>query len=161
VPRRCSICTHGEREAIDLAIVEGGGLRDIARQHGVSKDAVARHGAEHLPATLARAAAAEEATRGDTLLEKVQALEVQAREIAKRARQSGDLRVALAAVRELARIIELQARLAGDLIDAPTVSVVLGDDWTSMRSTILSALNEYPEARVAVARALGGGQHDA
>ena len=63
-----------------------------------------------------------------------------------------DLRTALAAVRELARIVELQAKLAGDLIDAPTVNVTLGADWTDMRAAILSALDLYPEARVAVAR---------
>jgi hypothetical protein len=162
MPRACSICSHPERAAIDEALVEGTALRDIPRRFpGLSKDAAARHKTEHLPATLASAAAANEIARGDTLLDKVRALEAQARDIAGRANMAGDLRTALAAVRELTRIVELQAKLAGDLIDAPTVSVTLGADWTEMRATILSSLDEYPEARVAVARALANGAPDA
>lgn len=137
-------------------------MRDIPRRFpGLSKDGAARHKAEHLPATLASAAAANEVVRGDTLLDKVRELEAQARDIAGRANGAGDLRTALAAVRELTRIVELQAKLAGDLIDAPTVSVTLGADWTGVRATILSALDVYPEARVAVARALASGAADA
>ena len=162
MPRSCSICAHTNREAIDLAIVEGtASFRDIARQFSLSKDGVARHKAEHLPPVLVSAAAAKEVARGDTLLDKVRALEVQARGIAERAEKAGDLRMTLAAVRELARIVELQGKLAGDLIDAPTVNVTLGSDWTEVRATILSALDEYPDARVAVARALGSGAADA
>jgi hypothetical protein len=157
MPRRCSVCAHAEREAIDLALVEGVAYRDIPRRFpGLSKDAAARHKAEHLPRTPASAAAANETARGETLLDKVRALEVEARDIAAKANKAGDLRTALAAVRELARIVELQAKLAGDLIDVPTVSVMLGADWTDMRATILSALDEYPDARIAVARALAG-----
>jgi hypothetical protein len=161
MPRPCSVCSHPERAAIDVSLVEGGTLRDVARQFGLSKDSAARHKAEHLPATLASAAAASDAARGGTLLDKVRALEAQARDIAERANKAGELRTALAAVRELTRIVELQAKLAGDLIDAPTVSVTLGADWTEMRATILSSLDEYPEARVAVARALANGAPDA
>ena len=161
MPRHCSVCAHAERAAIDLALVEGDALRDVARRFGLSKDAAARHKADHLPATLTDAANADEAVRGETLLEKVRALEAQARNIAARANKAGDLRTALTAVRDLTRLVELQARLAGDLIDAPTVSVTLGADWTDMRATILSALAGYPEARVAVARALASGGPDA
>ena len=161
MPRRCSVCAHNDRQAIDVALVEGDALRDVARRFGLSKDAAARHKADHLPATLTDAANADEAVRGETLLEKVRALEAQARDIAARANKAGDLRTALTAVRDLTRLVELQAKLAGDLIDAPTVSVTLGADWTDMRATILAALAGYPEARVAVARALAGSSPDA
>jgi hypothetical protein len=161
MPRRCSVCAHVEREAIDLSLVEGASLRDIARRFGLSKDAAARHGAEHVAATIVSAAAARETARGETLLDKVKALEVQARDIASRANTAGDLRTALAAVRELARIVELQAKLAGDLVDAPTVNVALGSDWTEMRAAILVALEGHPEARLAVVHALTGAAGDA
>lgn len=58
--RTCTVCTHPERPAIDRALVEGDAYRDIARQFGVSKDALQRHRAEHLPARLVQAKAAQD-----------------------------------------------------------------------------------------------------
>ena len=54
--RTCTICAHPQREEIDQALVAGReALRDIARRFATSKDAVARHRAEHLPAVIAQA----------------------------------------------------------------------------------------------------------
>ncbi len=43
MPPTCSICRHAKRADIDLAIVRGTSLRDIAAQFGVSHNAVGRH----------------------------------------------------------------------------------------------------------------------
>lgn len=157
MPRRCTVCAHHDRGAIDLALVAGEPLRDIARRFpGVSKDAAGRHKAEHLPASMLAANTINETARGDTLLDKIRALEAEAREIGRRAHRAGDLKTALAAVRELTRIAELQARLVGDLADTPAVNVTIAADWVEIRSTVLGALAAHPEARLAVASALGG-----
>lgn len=55
MPRKCSVCVHPERAEIEAAIVGQIAYRDIARQWGVSKDAVGRHRKAHLPANLVRA----------------------------------------------------------------------------------------------------------
>lgn len=91
---------------------------------------------------------------GETLIEKVQALEAQARAIGQRAEQAGDLRIALSAIRELTRITELQAKLAGELSDSPTVNITLSTDRLAIRMAVLAALEKYPAARLAVAGAL-------
>ena len=53
--RKCTVCTHPDREAIEKAIVGGNEtIRDIARRHGLDKSAVARHKAKHLAAAVAR-----------------------------------------------------------------------------------------------------------
>jgi len=39
----CSVCSHANRKEIDLALVRGTSLRDIAGQFGVSRSAVDRH----------------------------------------------------------------------------------------------------------------------
>lgn len=157
MPRLCSVCSHPEREAIDHALIEGGSLRDIARRFStVSKDGLHRHRA-HLPSAMVVARDDAALLHGDSLVAKVRALEAQARAIGQRAEAAGDLRVALSAVRELIRIAELQAKLAGQLSEAPTVNVTLSPDWVALRTAILGALTLHPDARIAVAAALDGG----
>ena len=40
---QCPICTHAQREAIEDSMANGGSLRGVAQQYGLSKDTVARH----------------------------------------------------------------------------------------------------------------------
>jgi hypothetical protein len=68
-------------------------------------------------AIVTKAKEAIEVTRGDDLLTKVDGLEEDAKRIAKAAERANDLRTALAGVRELTRIVELLAKLRGDLRD--------------------------------------------
>ncbi len=83
------------------ALVSGQSIRDIAGQHRISKSAVDRHKAEHLPATIVLAKQASNEAHADTLLEKIRALEVRAQGIARKAENDGDLRTALSGIREL------------------------------------------------------------
>jgi hypothetical protein len=52
MPRRCTICDHPTREAIDQALVARQSLRDIARHYHLSKSALARHKESHALPTL-------------------------------------------------------------------------------------------------------------
>jgi hypothetical protein len=72
---------------------------------------------------LAKAKEVAEVTLGDDLLAKVRALEGDANRIAKAAEGANDLRTALAGVRELTRIVELLAKLRGELREAATVNI--------------------------------------
>jgi hypothetical protein len=54
MPQTCTVCRQPNVAEIERAIVGGEPLRDIARQYGVSKDAVARHKSDHLPRTLVK-----------------------------------------------------------------------------------------------------------
>jgi hypothetical protein len=65
--RRCTVCGHPEREAIDHALVAGEELRGIARTFALSEDAVTRHKNTHLPTHLAKAEEAKEVAQADTL----------------------------------------------------------------------------------------------
>jgi hypothetical protein len=66
-----------------------------------------------------------------------------------RARERDDLRIELAAIREQASLAELQAKLVGELPEA-SVNVAVIPEWPA----VLDALNGYPEARLAVVKAL-------
>ncbi len=62
----------------------------------------------------------------------------------------------LAAAKRLDGHSELLARLLGQLKDSPSlnVNVILSPQWVGLRTVLLHALDPYPVARLAVARAI-------
>ena len=152
---RCTVCDHPERDAIARALVGGASLGDVAaRFGGLSKSAVGRHAAQHLPATLAQSARAAEVARADTILERLAEITKVTRAILADAYRSRTHALALQAVARLERQLELEARLLGELRDGPTVNVVLTPEWARAIGVLLAALAPYPEARVRAADAL-------
>jgi hypothetical protein len=154
MPRRCTICLHDKRHEIDQALVERRAFRAIARQHGVSKDALIRHHDDHLPTALVKAQAAREAADADALLAQVVDLRDKAFGIFDKAESSDDLRAAVSAIREARGCVELLAKLAGELKDAPTINLILSAEWLTIQTAVLTALEPHPEARLSVASAL-------
>lgn len=150
MPRTCTISTHSERAAIDAALLANQPLRDIAGQYGVSKSALARYRNDRLPAALVRAKEVEDVTHADDLLMQVRDLQARALVILDSAEASGDLRTALAAIREARGNLELLARLMGELNDQATVNVIISPEWQRVRAVIIAALAPYPDARLAV-----------
>lgn len=54
MPRRCSVCTHPQRDEVDeLLVADFAVYRTIAVQYGLSKSALIRHKRDHIPASLA------------------------------------------------------------------------------------------------------------
>lgn len=159
--RPCSICRHPQRPAIDAALSGGDAFRTVAERFGTSPTALFRHKAEHLPQALVTAqAVAEQAHAVD---EAKQALDVvrQLRlingatlAILREARETQAHDLALRAIARVERQIELQARLLGELSDAPTVNILVAPEWLGVRAAVLAALAPYPEARAAVAATL-------
>jgi hypothetical protein len=155
MPRKCTVCVHKKRSAIDQALVDRRAFRDIARQFQVSKDALVRHSDDHLPASLVKAQEAKEAADADALLAKVVDYQDRAIAILDKAEAVDDFRNAISALREARGCTELLAKLAGELKDAPIVNLVLSPEWLTVQVAILTALEPHPEARSAVAHALG------
>lgn len=117
-----------------------------------------RHKSGHLPPHLAKAEAAKEATQADDLLAKVAAIEAEARRIAKKAEKAGNLSVAMSGVRELARLVELLAKLRGELQQTTTVNLLVAPEWQQLRTAIVAALAPFPEAQSAVLAAVVASQ---
>jgi hypothetical protein len=158
MPRRCSVCSHGQRGAIDEALAtRPDSIRDIAGRFGLSKTAVARHKTEHLPTHLAKAVEAQEISSASSLLEQMMDLQRRTLEILN---QPDSQRVAVAAISQARQNIELLAELTGKLAVQPTINVLVSPQWISVRAVLLEALGPFPEARAAVAGrllALGNG----
>jgi len=156
VPRRCTICDHEGRAIIDAALISGAPLRDIAGRHGVSKSALERHKAGHLPAHLAKAREAGEVARADDLLSQMRYLQDRTLAILSASEDAGELRTALTAIREARGNLELLAKLVGELDDVPKVNILVSAEWATIRAAMMEALVPYPEARSAAANALLG-----
>ncbi len=154
MPRRCTVCTHKKRTAIDKALVARQPFRTIADRFGVSKSALIRHSDDHIPAALVKAQEATEAAQADNLLAQVTDLRDRAIGILDTAVATDDLRVALGAIREARGCLELLGKLAGQLQDGPTVNILVSAEWRGLHTVILNALEPHAAAKLAVAEAL-------
>lgn len=157
--RTCTVCSHPERTGIDEALVAGESTGKISgRYRTIDERALRRHRANHLPAALTKAHEAEEVSRADDLLSQVRDLQGRALSILETAEATGELRVALGAIREARGNLELLARLLGELDDSSaTVNVLISPAWLELRAVIVTALSTHPDAREAVLQAIGSG----
>jgi hypothetical protein len=154
MPRTCTICEHPERGEIDRALVGGASNRSAASLYDVSEAAVRRHKANHLPAKMVMAQAAEEVAEADSLLDQVRDLQGRAYGILDKAEAADDLRTALGAIREARGNLELLAKLLGELDEHPQVNLNVSPEWLELRAVIVGALEPHPQARESVLRAL-------
>jgi hypothetical protein len=155
MPRTCSCCSHPDREGIDAAIVAGEPFRAIAIRVDVSKDAIARHARSHVSRALRTIQARREERGAETLVERVERLYARAAAILDAAEADGRASIALGAVRELRGVVELLARLTGELDERQQVVNIIGSpDWQRVRDVLIGALAAFPEARRTVAGAL-------
>jgi len=152
--RTCTVCRHPDRPAVDMALVNHRPYRNIAAQFRLSASALVRHHDDHLPATLASAKAAEETAHADDLLAQVRALRSKAMSLLLAAERQGDLRTALAGIREARACLELLAEMSQQLDRRPVVNLTVSAEWLQVRATLLDALRPHPEAGQAVASRL-------
>ena len=158
MPRVCTVCSHPERAAIDAALVAGEPNRSIARHFNVSRDAIARHKADHLPAAIVKAREASDVLKADSLLERLRDLNRETAGVLSAAKMLQDHDLVLKAIARVEKQIELEGRLIGELSDQQSVHIHVHPEWLGLRTTILNTLAPYPEARLAVAQAIGNGQ---
>ena len=152
--RTCTVCRHPDRPAIDMMLVNHRPFRDIAGRFNVSKSAVLRHHDDHLPEALTQAKAASETANADDLLAQVRALRSKAMSLLLAAERAGDIRTALAGVREARATLELLLEVEQRIDRRPTLNLLVAPEWLRTRSALLDALRPFPEARTAVAARL-------
>jgi hypothetical protein len=110
MPRKCEVCRHESRAAIDAALGCGETLRDIARQHRIGKDSIRRHSLKCIPSTLAAAKHEAEVVRGRDLGSVLSEAYDALRRLAVKAEGSSQYAVAGKLQGETLRIAELLLR---------------------------------------------------
>lgn len=159
----CSVCTHKQRHEVDRLLVARTPYRKITERFFVSQAALSRHLRAHLPQKLALAEQTEQAVEADRLLWDMRKLQQHTLKVlldAEKPDEDGqsDPNLLLKAVAEARRNTELMLKASGDLNDGPTVNISLSvsQEWTDLRTRIILAVDDHPEAREPVLRAIEG-----
>jgi transposase-like protein len=154
--RACTICSREDRDAIEQRLVSGERVRAVAREFGVGRDALMRHHAGHLPSDLVGLREAGERIATARAADRLEDLYRRANGVLEAAEAEGRHPIALQAVRELRGIVELLARLSGELESRPdvVVNITASSEWIELQTTILVALEPFPDARQALAAAI-------
>ena len=125
--QKCSVCSHPQKRQIDEALlISTTPLRTIADQFGVSKTALLRHKADHIPTDLVKAKQADEICRAESLFDKLITLKNDAQRITEKAENNDDLKTALSGIREQSRIIEILAKME-NLIQQPQIDLTVNN----------------------------------
>ena len=155
--RTCTVCSHKDIDEINRLLLCSDSLRAIARQFGLSKDALARHKESHIPELLSKSSdlkAEVESAQGNQTLAEVRELKVTALDILEKAQSAGDLKTALLGIREARSCLELCMKAEGQIKDGPQITIVSNPEWIELRTLVINALEPYPEAREAVVYAI-------
>ena len=152
--RTCSVCAHPDRDSIDIALVEGKPLRNIAKQYALSASSLHRHAQSHLPETVKAAYVVQEQGHAVELLSRVEGLISEAEGLLKHGKKEKQAKAWASGISELRKTIELLARVTGELDERPVINFIAQPEWVEIRTLILSALDSFPEAREKVVNAL-------
>jgi hypothetical protein len=152
VPQTCSICSHADRLQIEASLVAGMPLRNIAKQFSCSVTALHRHKSNCLKSAIQAVQEEQIEQSGWTALSEMEWLRRQAHLIYTDVRSGKDHRTSLQALGEMRKQTELYSELTGEL-DRST-HIELHQEWVNIRELVFQALAPFPDARVAVAKAL-------
>jgi hypothetical protein len=110
--RTCSVCKRPDAAEIAAALAQHTSIREMERRFGVTRSAVNRHAQNCISVSLALAQAA---TTAEPILHQMRDLNRRTLKILQAAERSGDHQVALQAISQCRRNLELCARLSGEL----------------------------------------------
>ncbi|MFA6364257.1 hypothetical protein [Methanoregula sp.] len=122
---KCSICADKARKKIDAALVmEGATIRGIAAKFRVSEDALARHVKNgHVLERIAKAQKAQDIVEADALLNEILEIQQHQKTIFQEARdrtiegfKAPDNKLALEALRDQSKIVELKGKVLGSFV---------------------------------------------
>jgi hypothetical protein len=154
MPRTCTVCAHPEAFAINEALViEKASNRGIARQYGVGDDSVQRH-RKHIPEMLANASRAEEIAKADSLLDRVEDLQKETKEVLDEVKETDLYGARLGAIREMRHNLELIGEVTKELDRQPTLNLISSPEYLDLRTAIVLAVEPYPAAAESVSRAM-------
>ena len=110
--RKCSICEHPNRVDIESDILYNLSYRDIAAKYGVSYEAVRRHqAAGHIARELVKSAEVVKVIKADNLFERINMLEEEIKAIKEKAKEIGNLGIALNCIDKQMKLIELFVKM--------------------------------------------------
>ena len=123
--RNCSICTHHCRDKMDKLLLRVEQLKAVARRYSVSEDALGRH-KRHMQLVIAKAAALieqKDVAYGSALMAEIGRIRADAERLQLESERRQDVRGALRAIHERLAIVELEAKLSGQIDTQKNVTI--------------------------------------
>lgn len=182
MPLPCSVCSHKDRETIDKELAHGvKSRRQTAFDHAISLSALQRHRAHALRAAGMVVAAKERGLEkgpegrpsreglgfaqavhagldklmaGAGLAQEVQRLRSRADKIAAQAEALGDGRMALLAIRELTRLLELQGRMMLEASAGRASDVASHPVWAELSGLLMACVQPCDRCKPLVQQAI-------
>src|SRR5437763_1988909 len=150
--RLCTICTHRHRDGMDKLLLRGEQLKSVARRYSVSEDALGRH-KKHMQVVIAKAATAAEhkdLAYGSALLAEVGRIRADAERLQMESERRQDVRGALRAIHERLAVVELEAKLSGQIETGQksvtiNVQTVSPDEAMEYARDVLEFFSERPK----------------
>ncbi len=118
--RGCKACLHASREEIDALLTRGEGTAVVAKLYGFSPAVAVRHQRRCIGQAFERAREA----RATDVAEKIAKLQAEAQRQQQQARADGDPERVLLWARERRLLVELEARVRGEVKNGSETNVV-------------------------------------
>ncbi len=163
MPRTCTICAHPLRREIEEGLVYRRPYRNIAEHYALSVGSLSRHvNAGHIAERLRKVRDEEDLREALDVARQLKAINSaaglllsEAMERDEEGRRTSPY-AALSAIDRVQRQIELQAKLLGQIEEAPRIELNVHPEWVELRTVIVGALEPHPEALEDVLLALSG-----
>lgn len=164
----CSVCRGVHRAQVDIGLTSGMSCKALAERFGYSPDSVERHSKAHLLPQMRAAILAGQhpslvdldalrTSESEGLLANVLSQRARLHSIGEFAMETGDTRAAIAVEAAVTSNLSLAAKLLGQLttvVDHRHTSLLLTPDYLQLREAMFNALQPFPDAARAVAKAL-------
>ena len=116
----CTVCRCLKVDEVNAALIQSVPVRTIAGQYSLSKSALIRHRAQHLPLSLSLAKKAGEVASADDLLGQARSLLARSSAMLDRLHAEGKSDSYFRGVTAVTRLFELLAKLTGEMKDRDT-----------------------------------------
>jgi len=162
----CRACVHPNRDYVDRALLDGVALRKIVAATGLSLGGLVRH-KDHVRRLVRERTQEENAEHGTMLLMRVLRLADEADAILKAAKAASNFQGANGALNAAAKLLDLCARLSGELTNSLTpgihfsfnktvnVTAEVGSDEELEEFVQLLSPNEFERLMVFAQRRIG------
>jgi len=77
-------------------------------------------------------------------------------ETLEQAQKAGDLKTALIGIREARGCLETCLKAEGQLKDGSQITIINNPEWVELRTLIITALDDFPQAKAAVVHTIRG-----
>lgn len=169
-PGACQVCNSPHRHSVDVALAHGLGHDAIGKRYDLSPHSVQRHGKNHLSPQMMAAVQhalhpsavdldALKVSEGENLLHHLVHQRARIGQHIELAVSTGDAGAAIRGEAAITNNLQLVSKLLGVLVNVHETRhqhILTHPDYLRLREVLLCALVPFPEARIAVGRALAG-----